>query len=288
MLNHYGHSNSYHTVKAIETDLATNICERDCTTPEGIHNVSGLCIGLVWDNYDENTETLSGANTLHDTVGICYQNIPQVTIHDSNPPTNVTNLGKKTKRSLALNEMQIQPCRKKPKITTFKYQVKQVPRPPNITSVEHKDMLWTMCLHLGETPMWAGWNALITNDPLPIQTISYMDNLTLPPTRLDVVAETLRISQQVASECDKQYAIVHYDLAVAKPAMQIQQAESPRFDNIFIMFGAFHIEMAYFGALGYLVDGSGGPQILTYTEVLAHGSINGFLLGKHYNRLLYY
>ena len=88
-----------------------------------------------------------------------------------------------------------------------------------------------------------------------------MDILNLPPTRLDVVAETLRISQEVASKCDEQYAIVHYDLAVAKPAMQIQQAESPRFDNIFIMFGPFHIEMAYLGALGYLVDGSGGPQI---------------------------
>ena len=79
--------------------------------------------------------------------------------------------------------------------------------------------------------MWAGWNACVTDDPLPTQHISYMDNLNLPPTRLDVVAETLRISQKVASECGEQYAIVHYDLAVAKPAMQIQQAESPKFDN---------------------------------------------------------
>ena len=76
MLNHYGHSISYYTVEAIETDLATNICERNCATPEGIQKVSGLCTGLAWDNYDKNTETLSGANTLHDTVGICYQNIP--------------------------------------------------------------------------------------------------------------------------------------------------------------------------------------------------------------------
>jgi hypothetical protein len=31
--------------------------------------------GLAWDNYDELTKTLSGKDTLHDTVGICYQNI---------------------------------------------------------------------------------------------------------------------------------------------------------------------------------------------------------------------
>ena len=35
-----------------------------------------LYLSLAWDNYDENTETLSGSGTLQDTVGICYQNIP--------------------------------------------------------------------------------------------------------------------------------------------------------------------------------------------------------------------
>ena len=32
----------------------------------------GIATGV--DNYDENSETLSAASTLHDTVGICYQN----------------------------------------------------------------------------------------------------------------------------------------------------------------------------------------------------------------------
>ena len=76
MLKHYGHFISYHTVEAIETGLKTNICEKNCATPEGIYNISGLCTGLAWDSYAENTETLSGAKTLHDTVGICNQNIP--------------------------------------------------------------------------------------------------------------------------------------------------------------------------------------------------------------------
>ena len=52
--------------------------------------------------------------------------------------------------------------------------------------------------------------------------LAYMDNLSLPPTRLDVVAETLKISQMVAAQCNEEFAIVHYDLAVVKPAMQIQ------------------------------------------------------------------
>ena len=291
ILNHYGHCISYHTVETLETDLATNISDRNCATPEGINKLSGLCMGIAWDNYDENIEPLSGASTLHDTVGICYQNVSSETIvsEDCVPSGSHLSVGepikqKTSKRYFKLTETMIEPYRKKPKISTFEYQVKQVPRPLHTTSVENKDMIWMMCLSLGKTPMWAGWNACITDDPLPTQHISYMDNLNLPPTRLDVVAETLRISQKVASECGEQYAIVHYDLAVAKPAMQIQQAESPKFDNIFICFGPFHTELAYFGVLGYLLDGSGGPQLLTETEVLAPGSLNGFLLGKHYNR----
>ena len=106
----------------------------------------------------------------------------------------------------------------------------------------------------------------------------------LPPTRLDVVSETLNFSQRVANECGEEYAVVTFDLAIAKPAMQIQSTEAPLYNNVFVMFGPFHIEIAYFGSLGYLLDGSGGPNIMIDTEVLAAGSLNGFILGKHYNR----
>ena len=132
--------------------------------------------------------------------------------------------------------------------------------------------------------MWPGWNSQITIDPLPQQNILYMENLNLPPTRLDVVAETLKISQRVAEECGERYIVVTYDLAIAKPAMQIQDTEAQRYDNIFVAFGAFHITMAYFAVLGYFIDGSGGPEVLTENDVLAPGSLNGFLAGKHYNR----
>ena len=110
------------------------------------------------------------------------------------------------------------------------------------------------------------------------------ENITFPPTRLDVVMETMKISQKVASECDEAYMVVHYDLAIAKPALQIQATESPRFDNLFIAFGPFHFCLAYFGAIGHFIENSGGPEILTESDVLAPGSLNGFISGRHYNR----
>jgi hypothetical protein len=86
---------------------------------------------------------------------------------------------------------------------------------------------------------------------------------------LDAVAETLNIATRVAEACDELFIVVHYDLAIAKPALQLQGAESPKYDNIFIAFDLFHITMTYFAALGHLIDDSGGPEIHAECDVLA-------------------
>ena len=89
---------------------------------------------------------------------------------------------------------------------------------------------------------------------------------------------------QLAEECDQKYISVTYDLAIAKLALCIQAEEAPKFDNIFIQLGHFHITMSFFKALGKFILDSGGPYVLTETGALAPGSFQGFLMGKHYNR----
>ena len=170
-------------------------------------------------------------------------------------------------------------------MSMFNFQKRSLTNEKGGNTIRWLDTLWVINVMLGEKkPIWAGWNSTIHKDPLPKQKILYMDNITLPPTRLDVVAETMRRSQRVAEECGEKYVAVAYDLAVAKPALQIQTAESPLFDNVFICFGAFHILLAYFGASGHFIDGSGGTHTLIESEVLAEGSATGFITGKHYNR----
>ena len=61
-----------------------------------------------------------------------------------------------------------------------------------LTLLEYRDILWMVNLSHGQTPMLTGWNSLITDDPLPKQNVLYMENLALPHTRLDVLAETPR------------------------------------------------------------------------------------------------
>ena len=66
--------------------------------------------------------------------------------------------------------------------------------------------------------------------------------------------------------------------------MQMQITDAPKYDDLFIMPGPFHIELAFSKAIGKIVETSGGPEMLNDSGVLAPGSLNGFLQGKHFNR----
>ena len=94
------------------------------------------------------------------------------------------------------------------------------------------------------------------------------------------MAETLCRSLQIAQEARKNSIVVTYDLAIAKIAMQIQKEESPVYGNIFVSLGSFHIEMAYFKAVGKIISQSGGPFLLQECQV----SIKSFLSGLSCNK----
>ena len=48
------------------------------------------------------------------------------------------------------------------------------------------------------------------------------------------------------------------------------------------MFGSFHIELNILDIFGRLIEGSGGPFVLSEGKIIAPGSIVRFLKGKPY------
>lgn len=75
VLNRLGHCTSYHTVEETETELTFHAHTSENMTPYGMKLRPELGTGIAYDNQDRFVETLSGKNTLHDTVGIAYQTI---------------------------------------------------------------------------------------------------------------------------------------------------------------------------------------------------------------------
>lgn len=135
------------------------------------------------------------------------------------------------------------------------------------------------------TPMWVGWNSKhLGPDKHAMQQICYSPQINSSPTSANVVLATLNMAVRIMEEYDQDYISVTYDLAIAKIALAIQFEEKPKFDKLFIQLGSFHIELSFFKALGKFIEDSGGPYMLIEAGVLAQGSLQGFLAGKHYNR----
>lgn len=90
------------------------------------------------------------------------------------------------------------------------------------------------------------------------------------------------LTMNVAKETGQNYAVVTYDLTIALKAYSIQAIETPLFDKLLIMLGNFHIELAFYGAVGTLINETGIEYILTEADILAEGSMMGFIKGKFY------
>ncbi|KAK4318063.1 hypothetical protein Pmani_010910 [Petrolisthes manimaculis] len=116
------------------------------------------------------------------------------------------------------------------------------------------DLYWFWELRKGKTPLYAGFMSQYASDPLPIQRICYMDPIPKSPTDNAVVRETMICTMNVAKETGQDWAVVTYDLAVVLKAYSIQAIEQPRFDKLLIMLGNFHTELAFYGAIGTMIN----------------------------------
>ena len=90
----------------------------------------------------------------------------------------------------------------------------------------------------------------------------------------------MKRSMNVANETGQEYGVVTYDLAVALKAYSIQALDAPLFDKLLIMLGNFHLEMAFYGAIGTFINESGAEYLLTESGILAEGSLMGFIRGN--------
>lgn len=71
---------------------------------------------------------------------------------------------------------------------------------------------------------------------------------------------------------------------VSKPALQILAKEATQYDNVFVSFRAFHLQLPHFGGLSFIMADSVTTQILADTGVLAAWFVSGLISWKHYSK----
>ncbi|GFY11634.1 hypothetical protein TNCV_4231031 [Trichonephila clavipes] len=74
ILNRLGHCCNYNTLEELETEATISSVNRSQICLPDIIQSPSLSTGVAFDNFDRYVDTLTGKDTLHDTVGIIYQN----------------------------------------------------------------------------------------------------------------------------------------------------------------------------------------------------------------------
>lgn len=248
ILNRAGHSISYSEAKGLETEFAYSVASDGHDTPDGIHLFPDRATACVWDNNEANVETLDGKPTLYSTVGYTYQNILE---QDKEQRGNnaFQFREERNRRTFDGSQQDIPPFRKSLKAAKFSRAIEMVTSEnPGSTTIERfierpspqlkvLDLYWFLQLRKGDTPLYAGFISKFVTYLLTLQRICYVDPIPKSLTDNAVVKETMICTLNVAKETGQDYAVVMYDLVVAL--------------KLLIMLGNFHIELAFYGAIGY-------------------------------------
>ena len=140
-----------------------------------------MCTALAWDNFTINISTLSGADSMHHTVGICYQNESQTSreIRKREDTVRKRKIKDITKVLRHEQAQEIEPYRKKPRMSHFRFEnVMLYPTHSFIQSASF-DTLWTFSFNfLQDIPMWTRWNSERYYEKTPTSSKKNNDKIT--------------------------------------------------------------------------------------------------------------
>ena len=149
-MNRHGHCASNEKIRRIDLGIQCTINKSDNIVPDSITTKPNLCTDLAWDNFDINLETLSGANSIHHTYRICYQNVDE---ESCCMPKEVVLTGTErmikdiTKVPQAKAFEELHPYRKKPKMSQFEFENTRISSPGSYMAYKDLDTLWMVLFH---------------------------------------------------------------------------------------------------------------------------------------------
>ena len=253
ILNRQGHCINYSDVKALETEFAYSVVSEDQEAPDGIRLGPNLSTACVWDNNDANIETLDGKTTWHATVGHTYQNCNEECGEEN---SEIRFRSGRNRRKFVGVDRNVPEFRQSLSSATITLPLAHpvspsATQPLNANVTTHFDItplqfFWFVKGIHEHLPLYAGFISQFIVDYLPVQRLCYNDPISRSPTSSDVVRETMVRTLKIAQEANQEFAVVTYDLAIAQKAYAIQALEAPRFKNLLILLGNFHLELAFF------------------------------------------
>ena len=124
-------------------------------------------------------------------------------------------------------------------------------------------------------------------EPASLTTIDYYPVITHAITDYKTVQECLRYAEEATREVNQEYVVTTFDLGVCMKAYPLIWNQPERYEKHIVLIGTFHLICAYLKMVGKKMEGSGLSDILLEAGLIASGSLQGVLSGKHYDRAMH-
>lgn len=308
LINKYGHGISYDLVQEIETEYALEVIdvqrENKVVIPAKVtaESVSSKVAVMVADNIDIMECTLTGSGTSHRVNSILItetkkQGENRNSANESDDEEDYVPVSKKKcKRSLPTTVV----VREIPEY----YGGKRVGpgHLQHVTTIgcsSYNDKAKLLRMHylvwlevrklkthpLLLVPRWTGFNIKIRDNIVVLQSgISYLDTIDSPATDMKTAYEVLSRGCEIRDRLDLKAVVCVFDQAFYAKAMEVYWKNKELFTGLVLMMGGFHLLMMLLGVIGTRFGEAGLKELAVQSDVIAEGSVDKVLNGKHYNR----
>ena len=237
-------------------------------------------------------ETLTGKGTSHRVNGIAVQ--PKV-YGPFLPTAELPHIGQKKQRSISSDHKELDVYVAGERIGpqplhTSKSNEQESGKASQVAST--KNFMWILTrLQKNQdnqvVPSWTGFNIKTRNqlqESVSQDVVGYLPTINAPATELNTVFKILNQSELIRRELLIETIVVVMDQALYAKAAEIVWKQRERFVNIVLRMGTFHTICNALSILGKRFGDAGLKDICIEAGIVAEGSINGVLDGKHYNR----
>lgn len=275
-----GVSASYYNVQLYESSTTMN--------PPTMNVDDEAFVQFVFDNTDHNVSTLDGNRTFH-----CLGGIEVYTPHKSVSFDGGCEKLKEMPKANVLssqNKIPVVPIgsfnKGVMKNFVFKDTTKMSLDKPAMISNALSSYLWCWAERVPNVACYKGFMEFISYDiDYEMSYIECKPFVSLPPSDLTTINTALHFALDECKKRNQTSCIVTFDRPLYTKAQSIvKQDLDGKWKNMYVRLGGFHMLMSYFGAVGFIMDGSGLEELLS--TVYAPQSVKNLLSGHAFARAL--
>ena len=132
---------------------------------------------------------------------------------------------------------------------------------------------------------WTGFFIKVRDNIVVIQsTIGYLDTLGSPATDLKTTYGVICLGCEIKERLKLKAVACVFDQALYAKAMGVFWKHKAQFEGLEMMMSGFHLLMTMLAITGSRFADAGLRDVAVQSEIIAEGSVDSVLNGKHYNR----